>query len=198
MTIAGFIPVGFASSAVAEYAGGIFWVVAIALVVSWFVAVIFTPYLGVKLLPNFNRDGKPHDPYQGRLYRALRAVLDYCIRNRLKVVALTAGLFAAAVVGFGNVQQQFFPLSERPELFLQLRLPEGSSITATTRMVEEAEALLDGDPDVALDLQAVLDQTYEAGSYADRIDYGKPCVPPLNPDDQAWADDRIRQARGDP
>ena len=64
------------------------------------------------------------------------------------MVAATAGLFVLAVVGFGNVQQQFFPLSERPELFLQLRLPEGSSITATTRMVEEAEALLEGDPDV--------------------------------------------------
>jgi multidrug efflux pump subunit AcrB len=146
VTAAGFIPVGFAASAVAEYAGGIFWVVAISLVVSWLVAVVFTPYLGVKLLPNLHREA--HDPYQGRLYRALRAALEACLRHRIKVVALTAGLFVAAVVGFGNVQQQFFPLSERPELFLQLRLPEGSSITATTRMVEEAEALLADDPDV--------------------------------------------------
>jgi multidrug efflux pump subunit AcrB len=146
VTAAGFIPVGFAASAVAEYAGGIFWVVAIALVVSWFVAVIFTPYLGVRLLPNLHREA--HDPYQTRLYRALRATIDACLRHRLKVVALTAVLFVAAIAGFGNVQQQFFPLSERPELFLQLRLPEGSSITATTHMVEEAEALLEGDPDV--------------------------------------------------
>jgi multidrug efflux pump subunit AcrB len=146
VTAAGFIPVGFAASAVAEYAGGIFWVVAIALVVSWFVAVIFTPYLGVRLLPNLHRAA--HDPYQTRLYRALRATIDACLRHRLKVVTLTAVLFVAAIAGFGNVQQQFFPLSERPELFLQLRLPEGSSITATTRMVEEAEALLEGDPDV--------------------------------------------------
>ena len=75
VTAAGFIPVGFAASAVAEYAGGIFWVVAIALVVSWVVAVVFTPYLGVKLLPDFAKGGA-HDPYQGRLYRALRAALE--------------------------------------------------------------------------------------------------------------------------
>jgi multidrug efflux pump subunit AcrB len=148
VTAAGFIPVGFADSAVAEYAGGIFWVVAIALVVSWFVAVIFTPYLGVKLLPEQKRHAPAHDPYQSRLYRVLRRAIDACLRHRIKVVALTAALFAAAVVGFGNVQQQFFPLSERPELFLQLQLPEGSSITATTRAVEEAEALLADDADV--------------------------------------------------
>jgi multidrug efflux pump subunit AcrB len=146
VTAAGFIPVGFAASAVAEYAGGIFWVVAIALVVSWVVAVVFTPYLGVKLLPERAREA--HDPYQGRLYGALRAAIDLCLRYRLRVVAATAALFVAAVLGFSNVQQQFFPLSERPELFLQLRLPEGSSITATTAMVEEAEALLEGDPDI--------------------------------------------------
>jgi multidrug efflux pump len=147
VTAAGFIPVGFAASAVAEYAGGIFWVVAIALIVSWVVAVVFTPYLGAKLLPDFGKGGV-HDPYQGQLYGRLRAAIEVCLRYRLRVVAATAGLFVLAVVGFGNVQQQFFPLSERPELFLQLRLPEGSSITATTAMVEEAEALLEGDPDV--------------------------------------------------
>jgi len=147
VTAAGFIPVGFAASAVAEYAGGIFWVVAIALVVSWVVAVVFTPYLGVKLLPDFGKGGA-HDPYQGRLYGMLRSALEVALRYRVRVVAATAGLFVLAAVGFGNVQQQFFPLSERPELFLQLRLPEGSSITATTAMVEEAEALLEGDADV--------------------------------------------------
>jgi multidrug efflux pump len=146
VTAAGFIPVGFAASAVAEYAGGIFWVVAIALIVSWFVAVVFTPYLGVMLLPN--RAHVAHDPYDSRIYRGLRAVIDACLRHRLKVVAATAAIFVAAIVGFGNVQQQFFPISERPELFLQIKLPEGSSITATTRAVEEAEGLLKGDTDV--------------------------------------------------
>jgi multidrug efflux pump len=147
VTAAGFIPVGFAASAVAEYSGGIFWVVAIALVVSWLVAVVFIPYLGVKLLPDLGKGGA-HDPYQTRPYALLRSALDTALRYRLRVVAATAGLFVLAVFGFGNVQQQFFPLSERPELFLQLRLPEGSSITATTAMVEEAEALLEGDPDI--------------------------------------------------
>ncbi|HEU0220891.1 MAG TPA: efflux RND transporter permease subunit, partial [Paracoccaceae bacterium] len=148
VTAAGFIPVGFAASAVAEYAGGIFWVVMIALVVSWFVAVIFTPYLGARLLPDFAKGRVHHDPYQGRIYRALRAMIDACLRYRLAVIGLTVAIFAVAIVGFGNVPQQFFPLSERPELFFQLRLPEGSSITATTKAVEEAEALLEGDPDI--------------------------------------------------
>ena len=102
----------------------------------------------MKLLPDLARGGA-HDPYQGRLYRGLRAALEVCLRYRAAGGGgRPAALFVAAVLGFGNVQQQFFPLSERPELFLQLRLPEGSSITATTRMVEEAEALLEGDPDV--------------------------------------------------
>ena len=75
--------------------------------------------------------------------------IDACLRHRRKVVAATAAIFVAAILGFGNVQQQFFPISERPELFLQIKLPEGSSITATTAAVEEAEALLEGDSDVA-------------------------------------------------
>ena len=146
VTAAGFIPVGFAASAVAEYAGGIFWVVAIALIVSWFVAVIFTPYLGVMLLPRKTRPA--HDPYGSRTYRWLRGAIDACLRHRLKVVGATAAIFVAAILAFGNVQQQFFPISERPELFLQIKLPEGSSITATTKAVEEAEALLEDDPDI--------------------------------------------------
>ncbi|RYH07135.1 efflux RND transporter permease subunit [Tropicimonas sp. IMCC6043] len=148
VTAAGFIPVAFARSAVAEYSGGIFWVVAISLIVSWFVAVIFTPYLGMKFLPKVAEGHGNGTPYQGRVYRALRAAIDASVRHRIKVVAATAGLFVAAILGFTNVQQQFFPLSERPELFLQMRLPEGSSITATTNMVEEAEELLAEDPDV--------------------------------------------------
>ena len=146
VTAAGFIPVGFAASAVAEYAGGIFWVVAISLIVSWFVAVIFTPYLGVMLLPR--RMQPAHDPYGSPTYRVLRAVIDACLRHRLKVIGATAAIFVVAIIGFGNVQQQFFPISERPELFLQIKLPEGSSITATTKAVEEAEGLLKDDADV--------------------------------------------------
>ncbi len=153
VTAAGFLPVGFAASGVGEYAGGIFWVVAIALIASWFVAVIFTPYIGVKLLPNFKlKAGVKHDPhaiYETRIYRSLRRVIEWCVDHRGKVVLATAGVFVAAVVGFGNVQQQFFPLSERPELFLQLRLPEGTAFGVTEKTVAEAEKLLKDDKDIS-------------------------------------------------
>lgn len=151
VTAAGFLPIGFANSAVGEYAGGIFWIVAIALVASWFVAVIFTPYIGVKLLPNINvhHGHDPHAVYETRMYRALRAVVRWCVEHRIKVVIATVGIFIAAIVGFGRVQQQFFPLSERPELFLQLRLPEGTAFKVTEESVKKAEGLLKGDQDIA-------------------------------------------------
>ena len=148
VTAAGFIPVGFARSAVAEYSGGIFWVVAISLLVSWLVAVMFTPYLGVKLLPEVNHKDGVRVAYQSKVYRAFRASLEMILLHREKVVGATAALFLVAVAGFANVQQQFFPLSERTELFLQLELPQGSSIAATTKMVKGAEALIEDDPDV--------------------------------------------------
>ncbi|MEH2622206.1 multidrug efflux pump [Bradyrhizobium sp. AZCC 1719] len=151
VTAAGFLPIGFANSAVGEYAGGIFWIVAISLVASWFVAVIFTPYIGVKLLPNIavHHNHDPHAIYETRMYRGLRAVVQWCVDHRIKVVAATVGVFALSIVGFGNVQQQFFPLSERPELFLQLRLPEGTAFNVTEKSVKKAEALLKDDKDIA-------------------------------------------------
>ena len=143
VTAAGFLPIGFANSAVGEYAGGIFWIVAIALVASWFVAVIFTPYIGVKLLPNItvSHNHDPHAVYETRVYRILRSMVQWCVDHRVKVVLATVGVFALSIVGFGHVQQQFFPLSERPELFLQLRLPEGTAFNVTEQSVKKAEAL---------------------------------------------------------
>src|SRR5260370_26331379 len=151
VTAAGFLPIGFANSAVGEYAGGIFWIVAIALVASWFVAVIFTPYIGVKLLPNItvSHNHGPHAVYETRFYRILRSMIQWCVDHRVKVVLASAGVFALAIVGFGHVQQQFFPLSERPELFLQLRLPEGTAFNVTEKSAKKAEALLKGDKDIA-------------------------------------------------
>src|ERR1700742_1426152 len=151
VTAAGFLPIGFANSAVGEYAGGIFWIVAIALIASWFVAVLFTPYIGVKLLPEIkaHHSHDPHAIYDTRMYRALRNVIQWCVEHRVKVVVATVGVFGLAIVAFGHVQQQFFPLSERPELFLQLRLPEGTAIGVTQKSVEKAEALLKGDKDIA-------------------------------------------------
>jgi multidrug efflux pump len=151
VTAAGFLPIGFANSAVGEYAGGIFWIVAIALVASWFVAVISTPYLGVRLLPNIavHHNHDPHAVYETRFYRALRGVIQWCVNHRLSVVLATVGVFVVSVVAFGHVQQQFFPLSERPELFLQLRLPEGTAFNVTEKSVKKAEALLKDDRDIA-------------------------------------------------
>ena len=148
VTAAGFLPIGFANSAVGEYAGGIFWIVAIALVASWFVAVIFTPYIGVKLLPNItvSHNHDPHAVYETRVYRILRSMIQWCVEHRLKVVLATVGVFALSIVAFGHVQQQFFPLSERPELFLQLRLPEGTAFNVTRKVREEGRSAAEGRP----------------------------------------------------
>jgi multidrug efflux pump subunit AcrB len=152
VTAAGFLPIGFANLAVGEYAGGIFWVVAIALLASWFVAVVFTPYIGVKLLPNFKRLEPDHDPhaiYETRIYRGLRRVIEWCVKRRGTVVLMTIGIFVLSIVGFGRVEQQFFPLSERPELFFQLRMPAGTAFATTLESVKQAEKLLKGDTDAA-------------------------------------------------
>ncbi|BBK42313.1 cation efflux system protein [Allostella vacuolata] len=152
VTAAGFLPVGFARSSSGEYAGGIFWVVGLALVVSWLVAVVFTPYLGFKLLPDFARKAGHRGPdavYDTRIYRRLRQAVAACVRWRRTVVVATFGLLALSIYGFGMVQQQFFPTSTRPELFLEMRLPEGSAIGASIATAETAEKLLAGDPDIA-------------------------------------------------
>ena len=152
VTAAGFLPIGFANSSVGEYAGGIFWVVAISLVASWLVAVVFTPYIGVNLLSNLQRRGSKHDPhaiYETRIYRILRRLIKWCVERRVVVVLATIGVFVLSIAGFGHVQQQFFPLSERPELFFQLRLPEGTAFGATLESVRKAEALLKDDRDIS-------------------------------------------------
>src|SRR5206468_2604383 len=91
----------------------------------------------------------PHAVYETRVYRALRRVIQWCVEHRIKVVAATVASFALSIVAFGHVQQQFFPLSERPELFLQLRLPEGTAFNVTEKSVKKAEALLKDDKDIS-------------------------------------------------
>lgn len=153
VTAAGFLPVGFANSAVGEYTGSMFWVLLVALIASWFVAVMFTPYLGVKLLPDVAKRHSHHDPdeiYRTPFYRWLRAVVTWAVDYRSLVLAGVVGVFALAVFGFFVVQKQFFPYAERLELFFQLRLPEGSSIGASLEAAKQAEALLKDDPDAAL------------------------------------------------
>jgi multidrug efflux pump len=151
VTAAGFLPVGFAKSSAGEYAGGIFWIVGLALIASWIVAVLFTPYLGLKLLPNLAKLGAHENPdaiYDTRVYRALRRVIGWCLRWRKTVVALTVLLFVGSVAAFGLVQQQFFPTSTRSELFFEMRLPEGTAIGVTDAIAKRAERLLAGDPDI--------------------------------------------------
>jgi len=147
VTVAGFMPVGFAKSIAGEYAGGIFWVVGVALIASWFVAVVFTPYLGVVLLPG-TMAKHAGDPYDKPLYRRLRRGLDWCLRHRWWVLGATAALMVSAVAGMGLVQQQFFPTASRPELLVELRLREGASFKATEVQVKRLEQLLQADPQV--------------------------------------------------
>jgi multidrug efflux pump subunit AcrB len=151
VTAAGFLPVGFARSSAGEYAGGIFWVVGLALIASWIVAVVFTPYLGLKLLPDLAKPGVHRNPdliYDTRIYRVLRRVIDACLRWRKTVVAVSMLMFGSATAGFGLVQQQFFPTSTRTELFFEMRLPEGTAIGVTDATARKAERLLRGDPDI--------------------------------------------------
>jgi multidrug efflux pump len=151
VTAAGFLPVGLAVSGTGEYAGGIFWVVGIALLASWLVAVLFTPYLGVKLLPDFKalHGGDPTAIYRTPMYQNLRAAIGWCVKHRSSTVAGTVAAFVLALVGFNYIPQQFFPTSERTELFVQFRMPEGSAIAATAAATKKAEQLLTGDEDAA-------------------------------------------------
>ncbi|SED17062.1 Multidrug efflux pump subunit AcrB [Rhizobiales bacterium GAS188] len=164
VTAIGFVPIGFAVSAVGEYAGGIFWVVAIALLASWVVAVLFTPLFGVMLLPDHKKAGHAHaNPdavYDTRFYNLLRRVVRFCVRRRVTVTAATLGLFVGAVIAFGHVQQQFFPISDRPELFFEIRMPAGTSIGATQAAAREGEKIIAGDPDI--------------GSYTTYVGQGSP------------------------
>jgi multidrug efflux pump len=151
VTAAGFLPVGFAKSSSGEYAGGIFWIVTLALVASWFVAVLFTPYLGLKLLPDFAKPGAHADPdaiYDTRVYRLLRRVIAFALHHRIAVAGITVLMFVASLAAFPFVQQQFFPTSTRTELFFEMRLPEGTAIGVTDATAKQAEALVAGDQDI--------------------------------------------------
>ncbi|RQH15749.1 efflux RND transporter permease subunit [Bradyrhizobium sp. RP6] len=144
VTIAGFIPVGFAASAAGEYTFSLFVVVAIALLASWFVAVIFTPLLGVAILepPKATAD----EP--GRVFRLYRHFLVLAIRAKWLTIGATAALFLASVLALPLVPQQFFPLSDRPELLVDISLPQNASIFASEAAAKRLDEVLIGDPDV--------------------------------------------------
>lgn len=153
VTVAGFVPIGFAQSGVGEYAGNIFWVLAFALVVSWLVAVTFTPYLGVKLLPDFTTpvegSDASHAVYDTPRYRRLRALITACVRSRHAVVAATVTLLVLAIVALVTVvPKQFFPSSDRPEVLVEVFLPQGSAIAATDAVAKKLETILAAMPEV--------------------------------------------------
>lgn len=149
ITAAAFTPVGFARSGAGEYAGAIFSVTTIALLVSWGVAVIFTPFIGFKLLDEqaLRKYGSEHhgDPYGTPFYQRFRALVVWCLRHRRTTIAATLAAFVGGMILFGSgVQHQFFPPSSRNELIVDLWLPQGASLRATETEVKRVEALLAG------------------------------------------------------
>src|SRR6516225_7961681 len=144
VTIAGFVPVGFAASSAGEYTFSLFAVVAMALIVSWFVAVIFAPLLGVLILS----PPKSTDKKEGFLLRAYRGLLTGAIGARWLTIPLTLALFVASIFAVPLIPNQFFPSSDRPELLVDLTLPQNASIHATKTMAEQFDKLLKDDPDV--------------------------------------------------
>ena len=144
VTAFGFVPVGFAASGAGEYSFAIFAVVTLALLTSWVVAVVFSPLIGVAILPP---KSKPH--HEGRMADGFRRLLLLCLHHRGKVIAGTVGLFLLSLAGATRLEQQFFPTSERPELLVQLTLPNDNAIRNTERAVRRLEAHLAADPDVA-------------------------------------------------
>jgi len=149
VTIVGFVPVGFAQSGAGEYVFSLFAVVAIALIVSWLVAVLFTPLTGVFILPA-KLKGHGHGGGHGnsRFSRWFHGALDAALRRKWTVLGATAGIFLLALVGAQFVPQQFFPKSDRPEVMVDLTLPHGASLKATQEAAERVEKLLKDDPDV--------------------------------------------------
>ena len=143
VTVAGFVPIGFAQSSVGEYAGNIFWVLAFALLISWLVAVTFTPLLGAMLLPE-RAPGEHSAGYDSAIYRRLRSLIEACVERRGLVVAGTVGLLVLSFIGMaGPVAKQFFPGSDRPEVVVSVFLPQGSSVSLTDRVVRKLEADLE-------------------------------------------------------
>jgi multidrug efflux pump subunit AcrB len=149
ITAAGFMPIGLSKSTTGEYAGGIFWIVGAAVLLSWICSGVFTPYLAVKLLPkDFGQHGHHADPYDTPFYRKLRGLIDFAVERRWLVIGATLAALAVALAGMKLVPQQFFPSSSRPELVIDLRMKEGASFAATTEQVKRLEAVLAKDKDV--------------------------------------------------
>ncbi|MBP6366037.1 MAG: efflux RND transporter permease subunit [Nitrosomonas sp.] len=149
ITVAGFLPVGLAQSSAGEYTVAIFQVVGISLILSWLGAVIFTPYLGYLILKvKANTTETNHDHFATPFYNRLRHWVDYCLEHRKTIIIATIALFGVGVVTLTKVPQQFFPLSNRPELIVDLWLPEGSAFAQTEAVAKRMETLFAQDEEI--------------------------------------------------
>ncbi|WP_343659300.1 efflux RND transporter permease subunit [Ralstonia sp.] len=143
VTAVGFMPNGFARSTAGEYTSNMFWIVGIALIASWVVAVVFTPYLGVKMLPDFKKvEGGHAAIYDTPRYNRFRALLGRVIARKWLVAGAVVGLFALAIAGMAVVKKQFFPISDRPEVLVEVQMPYGTSINQTDAATAKIESWL--------------------------------------------------------
>ena len=153
ITAAGFLPIGLAKSVTGEYTFAIFAVTAAALVISWVVSVYFVPYLGAHLLHTRAKvglhDEGPHELFDTPFYARFRYLVDWCVEHRWITIGLTVATFAAGIAGMGRVQQQFFPDSSRPEILVDLWLPEGSTIQQSDEIARRFEARMMREPGLA-------------------------------------------------
>ncbi|HDS7658374.1 TPA: efflux RND transporter permease subunit [Klebsiella variicola] len=143
VTAVGFMPNGFAQSTAGEYTSNMFWIVGIALIASWVVAVVFTPYLGVKMLPKIKTvEGGHAAIYNTRHYNRFRRVLTRVIARKWTVAGTVIAVFTVAILGMGLVKKQFFPTSDRPEVLVEVQMPYGTSIEVTSATTAKIEAWL--------------------------------------------------------
>jgi multidrug efflux pump subunit AcrB len=149
ITVAGFIPVGFAASQAGEYVSALFWVTGVSLVISWFAAVYFTPWIGYRLLKARRGAGHQGEVFDTLPFRVIRAVVAWCVRWRKTTVVATVAALVLSIASFAFIPQQFFPTSNRPEILVDLWLPEGTSFADTEREAKAVEQRLLHDPDLA-------------------------------------------------
>ncbi|RXT64187.1 efflux RND transporter permease subunit [Pseudomonas syringae] len=176
VTVAGFVPIGLNNSSAGEYTFTLFAVIAVAMLVSWVVAVLFAPVIGVHIL---SANIKPKSEEPGRIGRAFNGSMLWAMRHRWLAIAITVGLFAASLFSMQFVQNQFFPSSDRPEILVDLNLPQNASINETRKLVDRFEASLKDDPDIerwstyigqgALRFYLPLDQQLENPFYAQLV-----------------------------
>jgi len=145
VTVAGFVPIGLNASSAGEYTYTLFAVIACAMLVSWVVAVLFAPVIGVHIL---STNVKPHTGEPGRIGKAFNGGLLWCMRNRWWAIGITVLCFALSIYCMRFVQNQFFPSSDRPEILVDLNLPQNASIDETRKAVDRLEAELKDDPDI--------------------------------------------------